>query len=410
MNLRSLSVLLGIGMAAISGPATVEAAKWVVNPGESIQAAVDAASPGDKIMVLPGTYVETHGNATAAGLVEKDGIRLMGKVDKKLGEAGKVRLVHDPNGPPSQSGIWARGTELEPLEGFYVRGFTVEGFPHNGIVTYDVNKFKIMKNESIDNHRSGIWSVLSAKGMVKGNVSHGSVLYAALMVEASENVRVLKNELYNNTIGFEITVSKNVKAMKNDIHDNAVGVGLWHGISSFHPNVYGDEMGNWRIGKNHIYNNNRPNLAPPGTVTGDLPIGGGVILLGVDKAVIKSNLIENNDFYGIAVLDYCTAVAVNPPDRRCADPNDPNDPGQLLLSDPVADDNLFQGNELNNNGTNPPDHPMNIFAAEIIFLQGLLVELPHPPEGNCFKKNDLSDPNSVYNFPGDPDTLPTDGC
>jgi hypothetical protein len=401
MNLRSLSVLLGIGIAAISAPAMVEAAKWVVNPGESIQAAVDAASPGDKIMVLPGTYVETHGNAAAAVLVEKHGISLMGKVNKKLGEAGKVRLVYDPNGPPNQSGIWARGTELEPLERFYVRGFTVEGFPFNGIVTYDVNKFKIMKNESIDNHYSGIWPIHSANGMVKGNVSHGST-DAALMVEASENVRVLKNELYNSTMGFQITVSRDVKAMKNDIHDNTVGVGLWHGNFSSHPNVYGDEMGNWRIQKNRIYNNNGPNLAPPGTLAADLPIGGGVLLVGVDKAVIKSNLIENNEFYGIAVLDYCTSVAVLPPERNCET--------RPPLDDPVADDNLFQGNELNNNAINPPDHPMALVAAEIVFGQGLLVELPHPPEGNCFKKNDLSDPNSVYNYPGDPDTLPTDGC
>jgi hypothetical protein len=432
MKLRSLNVLLGIGIFAISAPATVEAGKLEVHPGESIQAAVDLAAPGTKIIVYPGTYTEDNGGIGAV-TVRKDGISLMGKVDKKGGEAGKVRLVYDPNHPywpdpnkpvGNQSGIWAQPPiGVEWLEGFRVSGFTVEGFPGNGIVTYAVDGFKIMKNESINNLVNGIWPVFSANGMVKSNTSYGS-LDTALWVEGSENVKVLKNELAEAPTGLEITVSKNVKAMKNDIHDNATGVGLYHPNAASVGNPYGDEMGNWTIKKNHIYNNNGVvdpndpngplvNPAPPGSFSADLPIGGGILIFGTDKAVIKSNLIENNDFYGIAVIDYCTAVSVGPPNRACKDPSDPNSPGAPLLYDPVADDNLFQGNELNHNATNPPAHPLALFTSEIIFVQGLLVDLPHPPEGNCFKKNEIVDPNSpspVFNFPGDPDTLPTDGC
>jgi hypothetical protein len=427
MNLRSLSVLLGIGIFAISGPATVEAAKLEVHPGESIQAAVDAASPGDKIMVYPGTYQEKHDGEYAVE-VRKDGISLKGKVDKKAGEAGKVRLVYDPNHPNTRTGIFAGPPDEElnpeenPLEGFRVQGFTVEGFPEHGIYTLFVNKFKIMKNESINNLVNGIWPVLSANGMVKSNVSYGS-RDTTLWVEASENVKVLKNELYHSPTGLEITVSKNIKVMKNDIHDNVTGVGLYHPNAASHSNPFGDEMGNWIIKKNHIYNNNgvpdpndpnnRINNAKPGSFPEMLPIGGGLLVFGVDKAVIKSNVIENNDFYGITVIDYCTVVAGG--SRGCAeDPNDPNDPGELLRYDPIADDNLFQGNKLRNNATNPPVHDLNLFTAQIIFLQvdGLLVEFPHLPVGNCFKKNEIvsDDPNGPEPFFAPGGKLPTDGC
>ncbi len=47
-----------------------------VRPGESIQAAVNAAAPGSRIEVMPGEYVETHGGQ-AAVLVEKS-LQLIG--------------------------------------------------------------------------------------------------------------------------------------------------------------------------------------------------------------------------------------------------------------------------------------------------------------------------------------------
>jgi nitrous oxidase accessory protein NosD len=424
--------LLGIGIFAISAPAMLEAASVKVNPGESIQEAVDAAAPGTKIIVYPGIYTESHGGE-AAVRVTKDNISLMGKVDKKApGDEGKVILKYDPNHPymdpvdpnreRDQSGIWAH-----QVNGFRVSGFTVEGFPGNGIVTWGVTKFKIMKNESRNNLVNGIWPVLSAKGMVKSNVSYGS-RDTTLWVEASEDVKVLKNELYHSPTGLEITVSKNVKVLKNDIHDNVTGVGLYHPNAASVGNPYGEDMGNWTIKKNHIYNNNgvpdpndpnnRINNAKPGSFPELLPIGGGVLLFGVDDVVLKSNLIENNNFYGITVIDYCTPVQGS--NQQCKDPDDPNSPGSALLWDPVSDNNLFQGNELRNNAMNPPLHDLALFTAQIIFLQwdGLLVGLPHDPVGNCFKKNEIvlvpDDPNGPPPFsvspPFDPDRLPTDGC
>ncbi len=49
----SLSVAAALCAAAPAGAVTI-----IVSPGESVQAAIDAATPGDRIEVQPGTYVE----------------------------------------------------------------------------------------------------------------------------------------------------------------------------------------------------------------------------------------------------------------------------------------------------------------------------------------------------------------
>ena len=49
---------------------TAAAAQWVVAPGESIQAAIDGAAPGDEVLLLPGTHTES--------VVLKSGVTLRG--------------------------------------------------------------------------------------------------------------------------------------------------------------------------------------------------------------------------------------------------------------------------------------------------------------------------------------------
>ena len=106
-------------------------------------------------------------------------------------------------------------------------GFTVEGFPRNGIQTRWVEGFEFIQNESANNLNNGIYPTLSANGLVQNNVSYGS-LDTAMWVAGSENVRVIGNEVYDSVIGFEITVSNNVWVTQNKIHNNTLGIGLFH--------------------------------------------------------------------------------------------------------------------------------------------------------------------------------------
>ncbi len=392
MNLKRFCTFLGIAILATATSA--EATVHLVAEGESIQAAVDAASPGDTILVDPGTY-ETSGGLYGLHITT-DNLRLIGKVKKGRGDAGKVRILATAG---QQTGLYAAppGCDYKDnscggeLQGFYLRGFTVEGFPDNGIQTRWVNDFKFIRNESVNNLNNGIYPTLSANGLVKNNVSYGS-LDTAMWVAGSENVRVIGNELYDSKIGLEITVANDVYVANNDIHNNTVGIGIFNPNSAGNPQL--PVMANWVIENNDVYDNNLPNPAPPNSLQAGLPLGGGILLIGVSDHVIGKNSVENNDFYGIAVLGYCTSVAGT--DQDCGLP------GKAPQADPSANNNLVDKNDLTDNGLNPPAHPLDFAASDIIYFQF------EPASGNCFERNK---PRTFSFFSSEPDgELPTDGC
>src|SRR5215472_63483 len=85
VRVRVAGIVLVAGAAVLGCPALSGAATTIiVRPGQSIQAAVDAAAPGDTILVEPGSYAGA-GVACPADLAQtcgvaiaKDGISLIG--------------------------------------------------------------------------------------------------------------------------------------------------------------------------------------------------------------------------------------------------------------------------------------------------------------------------------------------
>jgi len=393
MKFRPFCVALGIAAMAVSTAASATVHR--VFPGQSIQASINGAKPGDTILVEPGVYRET-GNGRYGLRISTANLRLIGKVVPGRGDAGKVRLVRNEN---QETGIYAApaGCEYDAyattcpskLHGFYVRGFTVEDFPRNGIQTRWVDGFEFIGNESARNRNNGIYPTLSANGMVRDNVSYGS-LDTAMWVAASENVRVINNVLYDSVIGFEITVSNNVWVTQNRIYNNTLGVGL------FHPNGAGNPprpvMANWVVEHNHVRDNNRPNDAPAGSFQANLPPGIGILLAGVSDHVIAKNRVADNDFVGIAVLGWCTANAGTPNDCSLNQP----------IADPAANNNRIALNTVTGNGLSAPPVPIAFLASDITYFEF------EGSSGNCFEKNRPAGFSFVSSQPDG--LLPTDGC
>jgi parallel beta-helix repeat protein len=284
----------------------------------------------------------------------------------KSKDANKVIL--QSNGS-QDDGILVEGTEQAPLDGFRIKGFTVEGFEGNGIHLRYVNNFRIDRNESINNEENGIFPTLSANGMVKRNLSYGSA-DSALWVEASTDVRVLDNVLHSSPTGLEVTVSNNIEISGNEVYNNTIGIGLYHPNAASLPPI--PAMSNWEIIDNYVHDNNAPNNAPPGSMSADLPPGGGILVLGTDGAIIMKNVVEDNDFYGIAMVDWC--LATDGSAFSCT--NIPMDPG----INEFPEQNIVQDNEFINNGTNPTAHPLATYAADITYIA-------FDGYGNCFARN-----------------------
>lgn len=365
-------VVLVLGLAVASTPAAARAKTVTVNPGDSIQAAVDAAKPGDTIKVMPGDYTETTPGPAAITITKP--LRLIAQ--SKL-PGVKVRIlpgagqIHGILVQPAQS------TDPD-IDGLTIQGFTVQGFQNMGIWLRHVKNYTIEGNESINNLENGIFPTLSANGLVKKNVSYGSQ-DAALWVEGSENVRVIKNELATSPTGLEVTISKDITVQGNNIHDNTIGVGLYHPATAGLPQAEwpAGPYGSWHIIGNHVHHNNVPNVASEGSETSQLPYGGGILLLGVQNVDVQKNLVERNDFFGIAMIDYCLAVVGTP--FQC---------GGNTPSPTAPEDNQVIKNTLVDNHAYPPVGPFQSLAADILEAQ-----FSPPGTGfylsNCFSKNTI---------------------
>jgi hypothetical protein len=351
------------------------------------------------IKVLPGDYTESASSPVAVRITKP-----LSLIASKGPQGQQVRILAAPG---QQHGIVAEpAASGDPdIDGLTIKGFTVENFENNGIWLRHVKNFTIVGNASVNNLENGIFPTLSANGLVKRNVSYGSQ-DAALWVEASQNVRVVDNDLSQAPTGLEVTISNDVTIERNDIHDNSIGVGLYHPATAGLPQEewppYWND-GSWHVQKNDVHDNNTQNSATEGSETAQLPFGGGILVLGVHDVDVVKNDVANNDFFGIATINYC--VATFGTDFNCVKNPPP--------ADPAPAHNLVAQNTLeDNHGAPPPASevgPFSAYASDILeFVDFLDVISPgSTPTTDCYEKNKIKntpplEPRTI------PDPLP--GC
>jgi parallel beta-helix repeat protein len=344
-----LSVAIGCGDDDDSGSSDI-----TVRPGESIQAAVDAAAPGSRIVVMPGEYVETHGGQ-AAVLVEKS-LHLIAD-----NEGGEVKILP---GPGNTEGIYVRGTADAFIEDILIEGFTIDGFSENGIWTFYVRNFEIRNNNVGNADHVGIYPQLSAQGLVRDNIAFGG-LDSAMWVSGSEDIRVIDNEVYGAPIGLQVNVSKNVEVETMTAYDNVVGIALTHPLSSGLGGdvdlAFGYRSESVRFANNDVFENNLPNPIEGDSGLAALPSGTGLLIIGHDRSYVEDNSLVDNDYAGLVLVDHC--IVTGDTDEDCA-----------------PDENTIVRNTITGNGTNPPDTPFADLASDVIVVVG-------EGTGNCMADN-----------------------
>jgi parallel beta-helix repeat protein len=148
----------------------------VVHPGDSIQAAINAARPYTRILILPGTYHESLA-------ITKDGITLDGKWARLMPPASPASGPCDQVvGPGNGVCVIGQTNSMDNVTTFVrnvgVTGLTVTGFEGSGIFAYGAQDASFTNNTATNDGGYGIAAFASsgtwiASDTVSGNEEAG---------------------------------------------------------------------------------------------------------------------------------------------------------------------------------------------------------------------------------------------
>jgi parallel beta-helix repeat protein len=344
----------------------------VVQPGDSIRAALAQAQPGDRITVLPGVYREGAADDHTALTVTRDGIALVG-----LSSPGHPVVLQNAG---SQSyGLWVSPSDsAEPtddperppcghsgatLRGFLLSGFTLQGFLQHGAHLACVDGFALTGNVADGNAVYGLFPVLSRRGVIAANEVRHTELDAALYVGQSAEVLISANRVHENLLGIEVENSEHCAVLGNDVYANTVGI-----LIDVSPDKVRTVQAHTTVAFNHVHDNNRGSTAPPEELLAVLPAGIGLLLVGADTTTVSGNVVQRNGFVGLGVVSLCLGLALQ--GQPCTD----------LDVEPNADGNRLVGNVVEGNGTVPlAGSPVDVYRADLLW--------DDTGQNNCWQAN-----------------------
>ena len=258
--------------------ATQTGAVLVVKEGESIQAAVGKAKPGDTIQVLPGTYRETV-------FIDKDNIAIIG-------------VIKDGDWPVMDGERKLNDAILYSGNGIRIENMKIIHFKGNAIMGQSGNNFVIRHNWIVDTGVYGIFPEFAKNGLIEYNVVSG-IEDAAIYVGMSDNIQVSHNEVYASVAGIEIENSRHAIVENNMVYDNAGGI-----LTFITPGLPIKTTFDVIIRDNFIVGNNHKNFGAPGSIVSGVPSGTGIIVIAADDVQIENNVIRDNKNAGIIVADH----------------------------------------------------------------------------------------------------------
>jgi parallel beta-helix repeat protein len=242
MNLTSQRTLLvcvlagalALALALMAGVGSAEADSSVVGPGESIQKAINAADPGDTIVVRG-----LHREDVA---IRKDGIKLRGddaviepparagSPCSKTFRAEAICILGDMN---LQTGeITGPRVSDVSVSGFTIRGFQEVGqgdFPGFSIDVFHARDATVTGNRTIGNVGGGIGlTSFSINTTIANNdvIGNASSYASGIAVEISSNTTIAKNTVSNIRVGenaIEVIEATNATIEGNDLIGNGLG-------------------------------------------------------------------------------------------------------------------------------------------------------------------------------------------
>ena len=314
----------------------------------SIQAAVNAASPGDWILIGPGDYRET-GADIAGVLITTPGIHLRGMARNRVIVDGTQTVGDDrtPCNPLEAAQVTTPGGR-NGIEVLKVDGVTIE----------NLTTCNFLADSSGDNGNQIWWNGGDGSGVIGLGSFHGAYLTASstyssagssasygIFVSNSRGPGAIEDSYASNMSdsSFYVGACPDCNSVLRRVHAQNSPQGFSGTNSGGHLVVEDSEWDLNRVGiahttlanddepspqngacpddpsksctivrRNYIHDNNNPNTPGVG-LTATVPTGTGLIISGGRNDTVRDNLIVRNGAWGIMINDYPDSSPPAPP-------------------------------------------------------------------------------------------------
>jgi nitrous oxidase accessory protein NosD len=281
-----LAIGLSVGIASSAQASSV----IVVGPGQSIQAAINAARPGDTVFVKSGVYHQSVQIRTNRITLRGSGAFQGGTVLMPPKHFPKT-LCNEGFGP---TGVCILAKSVNPTTGVVstpvrhdtVTGLLVTGFRGNGVFGYGTVSLQVTGVVAINDGGYGIARFASSKTLFAHDTAignHEAGFYVGDSPQADTVVR--DDQAFGNQFGIFIRHARHVLVTGNVVSGNC------QGILVLDDGQKGG-AGNVVVQFNRVFSNNKSCKKNE-----DTPVntkGGGILLLGATHTLVTHNSVTGN--------------------------------------------------------------------------------------------------------------------